>query len=547
VITPSRMLSSLAVLAVAAAILGGAAPLASAHRVFVANWGGESVTPFDSQTALPGSPIAVGVRPRGIAITPDGRTAYVVNAESKSVTPIDVATGVAGTAIAVGAQPQGIAITPDGRFAYVTSGSTKSVWVIDTATNAVVGTPIEVGIGPTGIAITPDGTRAYVTNFSSESISVIDLATNHASASTIAAGNEPAAIAITPDGRFAYVAHNGSGVAVIDLLTNAKVGPTIEVGSFPEGVAITPDGRTAYVANKSSGSVTPIDVATAAAGAEIKVKKEPRGVAITPDGRTAFVTNYGANSVSAIDTTTHQAAAATIKVGTNPEALAIVPDQPPRAAFSAGAAAPGTPVAFDAGASNDSDGAIATYSWNFGDGQTATGGPTVSHTFATAGSYRVTLTLTDDDGCSTSRVFTGQTAYCNGSALATATRDVVVATPPAVLQPLAPLLTSAAPRVRVSCPESAKPGGCSYALQVLSAKPHKSHRKHPKAGRAKAPVAESAVARVKLAPGHRALVTLVPKPKFAAKLAAASSLLVREVETAKGETRTSYRRLKPVP
>ncbi|MCW2527025.1 MAG: hypothetical protein JWM76_1885 [Pseudonocardiales bacterium] len=54
-------------------------------------------------------------------------------------------------------------------------------------------------------------------------------------------------------------------------------------------------------------------------------------------------------------------------------------------------------VSFNAGASTDPDGTIASYAWNFGDGATASG-VTASHTYAVAGSYQVTLTLTDNKG-----------------------------------------------------------------------------------------------------------------------------------------------------
>jgi DNA-binding beta-propeller fold protein YncE len=37
------------------------------------------VTPIDTATNTPGEPVEVGVRPRAIVITPDGKTAYVVN------------------------------------------------------------------------------------------------------------------------------------------------------------------------------------------------------------------------------------------------------------------------------------------------------------------------------------------------------------------------------------------------------------------------------------------------------------------------------------
>jgi CSLREA domain-containing protein len=127
--------------------------------------------------------------------------------------------------------------------------------------------------------------------------------------------------------------------------------------------------------------------------------------------------------------------------------------------------------------------------------------------------------------------------------------ELQIPVPPSSPSAGAPTVTPAAPsgppRVRVSCPKSAKPGGCRFALQVFSAKPHK-HLGKGKRGRAKKPVAESAVARVKVAPGKSALVTLTPKPKYATKLEAAAKLLVREVETLKGTTHTSFRRLKVV-
>jgi hypothetical protein len=111
--------------------------------------------------------------------------------------------------------------------------------------------------------------------------------------------------------------------------------------------------------------------------------------------------------------------------------------------------------------------------------------------------------------------------------------------PPRSALPLSPP-TSTGPRVRVSCPQSAKPGGCRFALQVVSGKPKRVK------GKLRKPKPESAVARVKLAAGHNALLTLKPKVKFAARLEAAAKVLVREMSTVKGSTHNGYRRLKVV-
>lgn len=56
--------------------------------------------------------------------------------------------------------------------------------------------------------------------------------------------------------------------------------------------------------------------------------------------------------------------------------------------------------------STDSDGAIQRYQWNYGDGASYDGAsiPTSLHTYASAGTYDVTLTVTDDRGSSVSAV-----------------------------------------------------------------------------------------------------------------------------------------------
>ncbi|HWH80590.1 MAG TPA: glycoside hydrolase family 44 protein [Candidatus Binatus sp.] len=64
-------------------------------------------------------------------------------------------------------------------------------------------------------------------------------------------------------------------------------------------------------------------------------------------------------------------------------------------------------VTFNGSGSTDSDGNIVSYAWNFGDGATAAT-VTATHSYATPGNYSARLTVTDDQGASSSTTTTIQ-------------------------------------------------------------------------------------------------------------------------------------------
>ena len=71
----------------------------------------------------------------------------------------------------------------------------------------------------------------------------------------------------------------------------------------------------------------------------------------------------------------------------------------PTASFSPNPSTGGAPlqVTFDASNSEDEDGIIDSFSWEFGDGNSG-GGRVAEHTYSSPGEYTITLTVTDNDG-----------------------------------------------------------------------------------------------------------------------------------------------------
>ena len=76
-------------------------------------------------------------------------------------------------------------------------------------------------------------------------------------------------------------------------------------------------------------------------------------------------------------------------------------NQPPTAVISALPTTGTAPlsVAFDGSRSSDIDGAIASWTWSFGDGASGSG-PIITHVYSTAGVYVANVTVTDNGGAS---------------------------------------------------------------------------------------------------------------------------------------------------
>jgi VCBS repeat-containing protein len=77
----------------------------------------------------------------------------------------------------------------------------------------------------------------------------------------------------------------------------------------------------------------------------------------------------------------------------------------------------GLPVTFNGSGSSDVDGTIVTYAWDFGDGGTGSG-VSPAYTYGAAGTYTVSLTVTDNDGGTDTATTTATIAAGNAAPIA---------------------------------------------------------------------------------------------------------------------------------
>jgi YVTN family beta-propeller protein len=238
--------------------------------------------------------------PMGIAVAPNGNTAYVVLDNNDTIASINLTgTPVEGPELRVGQVPNNILINSAGTYAYVANEAGKvptansfqgysngtpvvavyptgatsegTISVVNLSTFKVAKT-ITVGLHPTGMAFWTSGSTTYllVTNAYDDTISVIDTSTNTVSSTIeldaflsglgvtvpgkLTTGVGPNAITVD-NSNYAYVAlYNANAVAVIDLNIQVVLG-LIPTGYAPSSVVFdSTDGELLVANDKGLGT-----------------------------------------------------------------------------------------------------------------------------------------------------------------------------------------------------------------------------------------------------------------------------------------------------
>jgi PQQ-dependent catabolism-associated beta-propeller protein len=294
--------------------------------------------------------IPVGKRPRGIKVSPDGKTLYVAlsgspraapGADESKLPPADRAADGVGI-VDVGARklvktlpsgqdPECFDVSPDGKTLYVSNEDAAKMTVVDLVSGKIK-KAVDVGHEPEGVTLRPDGKVVYVT--SEQDNLVVAIATDTFKVlAQMPTGPRPRSIAFTPDGKTAFVANeNGAQVTVLDIARHKPAG-TIKIeaqkktplGPRPMGTAMSPDGKTLYVSLGRGEGVAVIDVATRKVARMIDgVGARPWGIGVNRSGAQLYTANGSSNDVSIISAETGEVRSR-VKTGGLPWGLAVMP------------------------------------------------------------------------------------------------------------------------------------------------------------------------------------------------------------------------------
>jgi len=419
----------------ALALLSASADVAHAAGVYAPALERNYIWQFDSPGGALNwlSPSTVpATAPVAMAVAPDGKHAYVTqfneSAETDDIRQFDIdAAGhlvaSANPPVATGSVPTAIAISPDGRNAYVANADATAggVWQYDIAADGRLtpkGVPVGTAAadivvfddGGNAVAVTDAGLQHY--NRASDGQLTPTLSTDRGDIRTLIA--RPGSSQLFVAGEISVGAFGTQPTGAITELGWSAVGPCISL-------AASPDGRYLYVARENNLDIRAYRVAanglTGASLGTVRGDSKTRALTLSADDRSLYALQFdGAIAqydIAADGRITPKNPPRVPAPGTT--GIVAAPNQGPTAAVSATVAPTGEQTRFDASGSHDSDGTVARYDWDFGDGTVlSNGGATPTHTFAKPGDYLVKVAVTDDGGCSTKVLSTGQTAMCNG-------------------------------------------------------------------------------------------------------------------------------------
>jgi YVTN family beta-propeller protein len=298
--------------------------------VYVPNSLSNTVDVIDPNTFQIVEHFATGALPQHVVPSWDLKTLYVTNDKGNSLTPIDPATGIPGKQVFV-EDPYNMYFTPDGRYAIVVAERLARLDFRDAHTFKLVHTLHVPCVGVDHMDFSGDGKFLIAScEFSGQMVKV-DVA-SQAVVGTIAlnGGNaKPQDVKVDPTGRTFYVADMiRGGLYVIDGASFQVTG-FVPTGRGAHGLYVSRDSKSMYVTNRDGGSVSLFNFATKHVTATWPIPGgSPDMGGVSADGRYLWLSGRYNADVYVLDTTTG-AVVHRIAVGSGPHGLCVYP-QPGR-------------------------------------------------------------------------------------------------------------------------------------------------------------------------------------------------------------------------
>lgn len=252
----------------------GVVAVGATGRVYVGHPEAQAISVIDMRNQRVVETIEPGFGPMGLDATRDGRLVVGTDWAGQRVVVIDVADPARPvSAIAVGRYPAGVAVHPDGRTAFVAERDDDHVAVVDLDARRVRAR-VRVGAHPFAVTFDAARERLYVLNVYSDDVSVIDTRTLQPVA-RVAVGKAPYGAALTADGALLYVTNQRDDTVSVIAADTLQVVRTLDGFGYPEGVAA--HGREVFVVNWMDDSLSVLDAASGRLLKTVRTGQNSRG------------------------------------------------------------------------------------------------------------------------------------------------------------------------------------------------------------------------------------------------------------------------------
>jgi YVTN family beta-propeller protein len=219
--------------------------------------------------------------PETFAISHDGKTLYASNEDTGMLSAIDLVKGTIRAAATVGSEPEGVAVSQDDRIAYTACETSNRVDAVDTRSMKVLAS-ISTLPRPRAVLLSTRSHAGYVTDEFGASITVFNTE-DYKVIKTITLGDpklvRPMGLVASADGRLLYVTTGRAGTLLeVDPDSGRILRTMTDIGKRPWGVALSRDGRKAYTANGPGGDISVVDLASGRVENRITVGGSPWGI-----------------------------------------------------------------------------------------------------------------------------------------------------------------------------------------------------------------------------------------------------------------------------